>query len=83
MTDTGHPPPGYYPDPEHPGRHRWWDGSHWATSAPPLSTQAPSPASSPAEPDERSRSIVIAGLVVGSLGVIILALILVLLVATR
>ena len=24
------PLPGFYPDPEHPGRHRWWDGNDWA-----------------------------------------------------
>lgn len=32
MTDIA-PLPGFYPDPEHPGRHRWWDGSSWAVLA--------------------------------------------------
>jgi hypothetical protein len=27
MTST--PPPGFYDDPDHPGKKRWWDGSAW------------------------------------------------------
>lgn len=28
MTTSG-PPPGFYDDPDHPGRQRWWDGQQW------------------------------------------------------
>jgi hypothetical protein len=28
MTTTS-PPPGFYDDPDHPGRKRWWDGTAW------------------------------------------------------
>lgn len=28
MTTTS-PPPGFYDDPDHPGKKRWWDGSAW------------------------------------------------------
>jgi hypothetical protein len=25
--------PGWYPDPDHPGQMRWWDGSRWSAQA--------------------------------------------------
>ena len=28
------PPAGWYPDPEAPGRQRWWNGAAWAPSTP-------------------------------------------------
>ncbi len=28
------PPAGWYPDPEHPGRTRWWSGASWAPATP-------------------------------------------------
>lgn len=31
---VSNPPPGMYPDPEEPGRSRFWDGSSWATPEP-------------------------------------------------
>jgi hypothetical protein len=45
----GGPPPGWYDDPEFPGRPRWWDGQRWAPAdappAPPaLHGAAPVPA---------------------------------------
>lgn len=29
MSDAAGPPPGFYDDPENPGKVRWWDGSRW------------------------------------------------------
>lgn len=29
MSDTSAPPPGFYDDPDNPGKLRWWDGSRW------------------------------------------------------
>lgn len=36
-TYAGGPPPaGWYPDPDFPGQHRWWDGAQWHASLAPL-----------------------------------------------
>lgn len=37
------PPPGWYPDPQHPGLQRYWDGVTWAPSA----TPPPNPGAAP------------------------------------
>lgn len=29
MTDSAHPPPGFYDDPQDTGKLRWWDGTQW------------------------------------------------------
>lgn len=29
MSDSSSPPPGFYDDPDNPGKVRWWDGSRW------------------------------------------------------
>jgi Domain of unknown function (DUF4352)/Protein of unknown function (DUF2510) len=45
-------PAGWYPDPEHPGSQRYWDGSVWTehrTAEPPPAVEPP-PAPEPAEP---------------------------------
>jgi hypothetical protein len=55
---SAHGPPGWYPDPEHPGQMRWWDGTHWRAQA-----AAVGPARE-SEPD----SFAIASLVTGLLG---------------
>lgn len=56
MSDGAAPEPGYYPDPQHPGRQRWWDGRAWATPATGGTVEAPPPivvesAPSPPEPN--------------------------------
>lgn len=38
--------PGWYPDPQHPGQQRYWDGATWSASSPPPA--APPPATPPA-----------------------------------
>src|SRR5829696_383579 len=48
MTDTPSAPPGWYPDPNDPGRLWWWDGTAWtehtqAAGAPPSAPSAPAP----------------------------------------
>ena len=49
---AGGPPPGWYPDPEHAGQQRWWNGSRWtehrAPSTPPQ--QPPGPPGSGSQP---------------------------------
>ena len=42
----GGPPPGWYDDPERPGRPRWWDGRGWAPADAPPALPAP-PGSAP------------------------------------
>ncbi|MFB9641522.1 DUF2510 domain-containing protein [Agromyces lapidis] len=34
MTTTQQAPAGWYPDPEHTGQMRWWDGNQWAAPQP-------------------------------------------------
>jgi hypothetical protein len=45
----GTAPPGWYPDPVEPGRHRWWDGAQWGQQAPVAPAPvAPTPVVEPA-----------------------------------
>jgi hypothetical protein len=43
VPDVALPPAGYYPDPDDPGRQRWWDGHDWATPATGARSAAPPP----------------------------------------
>ncbi len=43
VSDGALPPAGYYPDPQDPGRQRWWDGHDWATHATGGRVEAPPP----------------------------------------
>jgi resuscitation-promoting factor RpfB len=52
------PPAGWYPDPEFPGRQRWWTGIGWAAPSDPYAPSAPRPKNSSAT----------AGLVLGIIG---------------
>lgn len=37
QDDSGsQPAPGWYPDPEHPGNRRWWDGLAWSAFSEPI-----------------------------------------------
>lgn len=49
QEDRGQPAPGWYPDPEHPGNRRWWDGLAWSAFSEPIAGSAadgPPPGSS-------------------------------------
>lgn len=54
MSDTGSPqaPAGWYPDPEVPGRQRYWDGTSWTehTAPGPGSTTRPTESGPPRGP---------------------------------
>lgn len=54
-SGQGHPPPGWYPDPERPGNRRWWDGLAWTDFSEPLERGGPS-AGQPAPPQSGSGS---------------------------
>lgn len=54
-------PPGWYPDPEHPGAQRYWDGSQW--------TENRAPGAAPKLPTNGKAT---ASLVLGILGLAIL-----------
>ncbi len=47
------PPPGWYPDPDDPGRQRWWNGAVWGPVTPP----APAPSPPPTSPSPSSSSL--------------------------
>src|ERR1700677_3706852 len=35
VSQSPHPPAGWYPDPTNPGTQRWWDGQQWAAPSQP------------------------------------------------
>ena len=41
---AGATPPDWYPDPEHPGQLRYWDGSQWTDHRSPALTMDPAAA---------------------------------------
>jgi len=42
-TAPAGPPAGWFPDPEHGGSWRWWDGRQWGPRAPPPTAPPPAP----------------------------------------
>jgi len=69
------PPPGWYPDPDVPGRQRWWDGQGWGQPAP-TGQVAPAVASGSVA-DERSLAILthVLGIFTGFLGPLVIYLV--------
>ena len=61
MQQSSLPPAGYYPDPDEPGRQRWWDGHDWATS--PTGTVRTAPPPIEARPLVRTNQYAMASLV--------------------